>query len=83
LAMRSWRRSHRHLLVLALTVRYTKEAQANRASGIALAQCVIDLDGRLCDCKILRSVQGMDEPILDALDQMRFRLRLESAPWTA
>ena len=59
-------------LVCSPQLRYTKEAYANRVSGIALAKCVIDLDGRLCDCKILRSVPGMDEAILDALDMMRY-----------
>ena len=53
-------------------MRISKGAYEARAAGIVLAKCVVDLDGRLCDCAILRGVPGMDEGVLDALDGVRY-----------
>jgi hypothetical protein len=41
-------------------------------AGRARAQCTIDVDGTLCDCRIVQGIAGADEAVLDALDTMRY-----------
>jgi TonB family protein len=52
--------------------RVTREAQRSGVSGLLVAKCVLDLDGRLCDCKVEKSLPGQDETFLDALDTLQY-----------
>jgi TonB family protein len=62
----------RPLLQCAPQIRYTKEASRNRVSGDVIAKCTLDGDGTLCDCELVKSVEGMDQAIFDGLDTMRY-----------
>jgi protein TonB len=59
-------------LVCAPSVRMTKAAAEHNVSGLTLTKCVLDTDGSLCDCHLVRTLPWMDEAILDALDMTRF-----------
>ena len=43
-----------------------------RVSGVALAKCVINLDGSLSDCKIMKGLPYMDQAILESLKGWRY-----------
>jgi protein TonB len=60
-------------VVCSPSIRVPKKALEQQVSGMALAQCVVDVDGSLCDCKLLRSLPYMDEAILDAVDGMQYQ----------
>jgi protein TonB len=51
---------------------YSREAMAARSEGVALARCVVNLDGSLSDCRITKSVPYMDRPILEMLQATRY-----------
>jgi hypothetical protein len=53
-------------------MRLPGEVKKNGVAGLYVGHCVIDLDGRLCDCKIQTGIPGLDETLLDAMDTMRF-----------
>jgi protein TonB len=59
-------------LLCAPSFTLTREAADHHASGIALAQCVIDVDGTLCNCRMVRSVPYMDDAILAYLSAARY-----------
>jgi protein TonB len=51
---------------------YSREAMAASSEGVALARCVVNLDGSLSDCRITKSVPFMDRPILEMLQSTRY-----------
>jgi protein TonB len=51
---------------------YSREAMAAHSEGVALALCVVNLDGSLSDCRITKSVPYMDRPILEMLQATRY-----------
>ena len=53
-------------------VRYSKEALAMRIGGLALVKCVINLDGTLSDCRIVKGLPYMDAQILEAVRSSRY-----------
>jgi protein TonB len=48
------------------------QAWAMRVGGVALARCVVELNGSLSNCRITRGLPYMDEPILSALRGWRY-----------
>jgi protein TonB len=50
----------------------SKQALAMRIGGVALAKCVINLDGTLTDCRLIKSLPYMDEQLLQAARSMRY-----------
>lgn len=50
----------------------SEEAVAHGVSGLALVQCVIDLDGWLSQCRLVKSLPYMDEQILAAAMTVRY-----------
>ncbi|MCP3141057.1 energy transducer TonB [Pyxidicoccus xibeiensis] len=52
---------------------YTPQALAARVEGTLVAKCVITVEGRVRDCKVLKGLPHMDEAVLDALHSRRYR----------
>jgi protein TonB len=50
---------------------YTREAREARIEGIALARCVIQVDGVVGSCRMIKTLPHMDKAILDALSTWR------------
>ncbi|XXF79083.1 energy transducer TonB [Myxococcaceae bacterium GXIMD 01537] len=51
---------------------YTAEALAHRAQGIIAVRCILTREGAMKNCRILKSVPYMDEPVLKALHATRY-----------
>jgi hypothetical protein len=54
------------------SIEYTRQAAENHVSGMAFAKCVIDLDGRLCNCRMLHGLPYMDDVILSSLNTWKY-----------
>jgi protein TonB len=48
-------------------VTYSKEALAMKVGGVSLVKCIINLDGSLTECKIMKGLPYMDQQILEML----------------
>jgi TonB family protein len=51
---------------------YPVEAQAARIQGVVIIEATIDVDGRVHDARVLRSVPALDDAALDAVRQWEF-----------
>jgi protein TonB len=51
---------------------YSPQGMAAHSQGVALAKCIVNLDGSLSDCRIEHSVPFMDEPVLEMLRGTRY-----------
>jgi TonB family protein len=51
---------------------YPAEAQAARIQGVVIIEATIDVDGRVHDARVLRSVPALDDAALDAVRQWEF-----------
>jgi protein TonB len=59
-------------LVSKVDPEYTKEAREASVEGLILAKCVIQTDGSLKRCRIVKSLPTMDQAVLSALAQWRY-----------
>jgi protein TonB len=59
-------------LMTTPSLTYSKEAMAMKVGGLALAKCIINLDGTLTDCKITKSLPYMDQQILEMLRSYKY-----------
>jgi protein TonB len=48
-------------------IEYTREAREAHVAGLMLVKCVIQTDGALKDCKIVKTLPHMGEAVLHAL----------------
>jgi protein TonB len=53
-------------------IAYTREAIEAQVEGLMIVQCVIEVDGRLSRCGVLKSVPLMEPTVLEALQTWRF-----------
>ncbi|KFA88257.1 energy transducer TonB [Archangium violaceum] len=53
--------------------RYTREALAARVEGLMIVRCVITVEGRIEQCRVIRSLPYMEEAVLDALYAQRYQ----------
>jgi protein TonB len=53
-------------------ITFSKEARAMRVGGLALLECVLNLDGSVSDCSIKKGLQYMEPQLLEAARSMRF-----------
>lgn len=51
---------------------HSKEALAMKVGGLALVKCVVNLDGSLTDCRLMKSLPYMDQQILQAMRSMKY-----------
>jgi protein TonB len=54
------------------SVTYSKEALAMKSGGVAIVECVINVDGSLTQCKILTGIPYMDQQILEMLRTWKY-----------
>jgi serine/threonine-protein kinase len=54
-------------------IAYSREALEAGVQGNVRAKCVINLHGRLENCRIIKSLPFMDKPVLDALATRRYK----------
>ncbi len=52
---------------------YTKQALMHEVDGLMIVKCVITVDGRVHDCRVLRSLPFMDRAVVDALEHRRYK----------
>lgn len=52
--------------------RYTREAIEANVQGVTIAKCVIEIDGRLQNCRIVKALPYMENAVLDALATHRY-----------
>ena len=58
------------LCVPAIT--YSKEALQNKVGGLAIGKCILELDGSVSNCRLIKSLPYMDENLLDAFRSLRY-----------
>jgi protein TonB len=51
---------------------YPPEAQAAGITGVVILEATIDVDGRVSDAKVLRSIPQLDDAALTAVRQWEF-----------
>jgi len=51
---------------------YPESARTAKAQGIVVLEAQIELDGRVCNPRVLRSIPLLDQPAIDAVKQWRF-----------
>jgi TonB family protein len=60
---------------------YTKEALENRTEGLMIVKCIITREGEVRNCIIIQPLPFMEEAVLDALYQSRYKpVTLEGRP---
>jgi serine/threonine-protein kinase len=52
---------------------YTREALAAKSEGIFTARCTITAKGRVENCRVIKSVQFMEKPVLEALQSRTYK----------
>ncbi len=53
--------------------RYTREALAKGTSGTAIVRCVIETDGSVTRCKVLKSLPGMDAALVETFQSRHYK----------
>jgi protein TonB len=51
---------------------YSESARAAKAQGIVILEAQIELDGRVCGPRVVRSMPLLDQSAIDAVLQWRF-----------
>jgi protein TonB len=59
-------------VLCAPAIAYSRDAIAHRVGGVALVKCVIELDGSLSDCRIVKGLPYMDDQILASMRTWRY-----------
>jgi TonB family protein len=54
-------------------IAYTREALAAKVQGTMLVRCTITREGRVENCRTLKSVPHMEETVLEALQSRRYK----------
>jgi protein TonB len=52
---------------------YTREALEARIQGLMIVKCVITIEGRLENCRIIKPLPHMEKAVLDALSTRRYK----------
>ncbi|HRE92087.1 MAG TPA: energy transducer TonB, partial [Myxococcota bacterium] len=52
--------------------RYSREALEAGVEGTMIVKCVIEVDGRLENCRVIKSLPYMEKAVLEALDSHRY-----------
>ncbi|MFP2908543.1 TonB family protein [Pyxidicoccus sp. 3LFB2] len=52
---------------------YTPQARAARVEGTLIAKCVVTVEGRVRDCRVIKGLPHMDASVVDALESRRYR----------
>lgn len=52
---------------------FTPAARAARVEGTLIARCVVTVEGRVRDCRVIKGLPHMDEAVVGALESRRYR----------
>jgi protein TonB len=52
---------------------YTQKALEREVEGTMLVRCIVDVDGSVHDCRVLRSVPFMDRAVVEVLERSRYK----------
>jgi protein TonB len=63
----------RPVLVAGPQPGYTTEARMARVEGVVVAKCTIGTDGSLRNCFIIKGLPHLDQSVLEALAQQRYK----------
>ncbi len=62
---------------------YTQKAIENQVQGLMVVKCVITIDGKIEDCRVLKSLPFMDRAVVSALERRRYKpVTLKGKPIT-
>ena len=53
-------------------IRYTDKALEREVQGKMIVKCIISIEGKVTDCRVLRSLPFMDRAVVDALEKRRY-----------
>jgi protein TonB len=51
---------------------YTEKALEKEVQGVIVVKCVVTIDGRIHDCRVIRSLPFMDRAVITALEKRRY-----------
>ena len=51
---------------------YTEKALEREVQGTVVVKCVVSVDGKIHDCRILRGLPFMDRAVIEALEKRRY-----------
>ncbi|HSB20769.1 MAG TPA: energy transducer TonB [Anaeromyxobacteraceae bacterium] len=51
---------------------YTEKALEKEIQGVMVVKCVVTVDGRIHDCRIVRSLPFLDRAVIEALEKRRY-----------
>ncbi|MFL5271486.1 MAG: TonB family protein, partial [Anaeromyxobacteraceae bacterium] len=63
----------RPVLVSGPKLEYTRAALEHAVDGEMVVKCVITVDGRVYDCRVLRTLPFMERAVVEALERRRYR----------
>ena len=52
---------------------YTEKAIEREVQGTMTVRCVVTVDGRVHDCRVLKSLPFMDRAVIEALERRRYK----------
>jgi periplasmic protein TonB len=52
---------------------YTRKALEREVEGLMIVKCVVTLEGRVQDCRVLKSLPFMDSAVVSALERKRYK----------
>lgn len=52
---------------------YTEKAVEREVQGTVMVKCVVTTEGRVHDCRVLKSLPFMDRAVIDALERRRYK----------
>jgi periplasmic protein TonB len=52
---------------------YTEKAIEREVQGTMIVRCVVTIEGRVHDCRVLKSLPFMDRAVIDALERRRYK----------
>lgn len=54
------------------TPQYTEKALEKEIQGLMVVKCVVTVDGRVHDCRVVRSLPFLDRSVIEALERRRY-----------
>ena len=64
---------HPEMISMGEAPKYSEEALAQRAEGLMVVRCTIDIEGRVTNCRVQQSIPHMEKAVLDALYTRRYK----------
>jgi periplasmic protein TonB len=52
---------------------YTQKALDREVQGLMIVKCVVNVEGQVYDCRVLKSLPFMDRAVVEALEKRRYK----------